>query len=61
MIDAMVKPSIDPLALTNRDAGNSSVKMPAPWQANKRAAPKPTMAVRQQGGYQTASSNNQRP
>ena len=28
MMEAIVKPSIQPLALTNCDAGNNSVKMP---------------------------------
>ena len=28
MMEVMVKPSIQPLALTNCEAGNSSVKMP---------------------------------
>jgi hypothetical protein len=43
MMDAMVKPSIHPLALTSWDGGKSSVKMPY-LAGEYAAAPKPTTA-----------------
>ena len=43
MMDAMVRPSIQPLALTNWEEGSSSVRMPY-FAGEYAAAPKPTMA-----------------
>src|SRR5665811_1511292 len=43
IMEAIVKPSIQPLALTNCEAGNNSVRMPY-LAGEYAAAPKPTMA-----------------
>ena len=43
MMEAIVKPSIQPLALTNCEAGSNSVRMPY-LAGEYAAAPRPTMA-----------------
>ena len=43
MIDAMVRPSIQPLALTSCEAGSNSVRMPY-LAGEYAAAPSPTTA-----------------
>ncbi|MNT46092.1 hypothetical protein D3C72_1827150 [compost metagenome] len=48
MIDAMVSPSIQPLALTNWEAGSSSVRMPY-LAGEYAAAPSPTTAYAMSG------------
>ena len=48
MIEAMVRPSIQPLALTSWEAGSSSVRMPY-LAGEYAAAPRPTMAYDSSG------------
>ena len=43
MMEAIVKPSIQPLALTSMEEGSNSVRMPY-LAGEYAAAPKPTMA-----------------